>query len=66
MQRRNDPVNNGAGHYRRRKVVNLPAGQRFRLDRYELAALKLISDLDAFLVEEQRRARQVRPGDPGE
>lgn len=64
MQRRNDPINNGAGHYRQRKVVNLPPAVRFQLDRYELAALNLISDLDAFLVEEQQR--QVRPGDPGE
>ncbi|WP_433731143.1 hypothetical protein ACQP2Y_21930 [Actinoplanes sp. CA-051413] len=64
-QRRNDPVNNGFGHYRQRKVINLPAEMRFGLDRYEQATLRLIADLDAFLAEEQQRTR-VRRGDPGE
>jgi hypothetical protein len=63
-QRRNDPVNNGRGHYRR-KVINLPAEMRFGLDRYERATLRLIADLDAFLAEEQQRSR-ARRGDPGE
>lgn len=64
-QRRNDPVNNGYGHYRRPKVINVPAEVRFGLDRYERATLQLISDLDAFLLEEQQRSR-ARRGDPGE
>jgi hypothetical protein len=64
-QRRNDPVNNGHGHYRLRKVINLPPEMRFGLDRYEWATLRLIADLDAFLAEEQQRSR-ARRADPGE
>jgi hypothetical protein len=64
-QRRNDPVNNGYGHYRLPKVINLPTEMRFGLDRYERATLQLISDLDAFLLEEQQRS-PARRGDPGE
>lgn len=65
MQRRNDPVNNGAGHYRHRKVINLPVADRNQLDSYERAALRFITDVDEFLAEEQQRARTMR-GDPGE
>ncbi|GAA0495269.1 hypothetical protein Ade02nite_18950 [Paractinoplanes deccanensis] len=77
----NDPQHftpmNGRGH-RRRKVVNMPAGDRYGMDPYEVRALELVGEIDRWLrADQDREARRVRAqfdaltegwdgGDPGE
>lgn len=67
------PAWNGRGH-RRRKVVNMPARAKCRLDPYERRALELIGEIDRWLRanaarEARRRAAQAEGferGWPGE
>lgn len=79
-QRRNDPHHFPTINPRyQRKVINVPAGQRNQLDRYEQRARDVITDVfdeleQLLTADAQRRARAevahlegwFRGGDPGE